>query len=325
MSFKYKRAILGGAFDFLHKGHEKLISEAFSNSEEVLIGVNSDEFCRERGKNTLQDQDARTQGVENFLRSKDWSARAHFHVHDKTGCPAYTDPDIEAIIVSENTLGGAGEVNQARGKNGLSELETIQVSILKAEDGGPISSTRIRNGEIDREGTVYLRLFEKDLHMPDSLREELRKPLGEIITSDKFGVDSKFNVSIGDVATVRLIENGIAQSVSVFDLKTKRQAAAPQILEKLPKPDIKVRNDPGTISSAAVKSLNQAVQGALSGHRQAIEVEGEEDLLTLPAILLAPLSSTVFYGLPDVGGVLVHITEEKKEEAKKIVQSFSPS
>ena len=53
-----------------------------------------------------------------------------------------------------------------------------------------------------------------------------------------------------------------------------------------------------------------------------IKIQGEEDLLALPAILLAPLGSVVIYGQKDLGVVVVEVTEEKKEEVKKIINLF---
>jgi len=51
-------------------------------------------------------------------------------------------------------------------------------------------------------------------------------------------------------------------------------------------------------------------------------IDGEEDLLTLPAILLAPLSSLVLYGQWDRGAVMVEVTEEMKNQVKKLLERF---
>ena len=53
-----------------------------------------------------------------------------------------------------------------------------------------------------------------------------------------------------------------------------------------------------------------------------IVIDGEEDLLALPAILLAPLKSMVLYGQMDLGVVLVEVTEEMKEKVAGLVKKF---
>ena len=53
-----------------------------------------------------------------------------------------------------------------------------------------------------------------------------------------------------------------------------------------------------------------------------IKVKGEEDLLALPAILLAPLHSIMLYGQMDMGIVMVEVTEEKKKEVMEILKKF---
>jgi pantetheine-phosphate adenylyltransferase len=63
-------------------------------------------------------------------------------------------PDLDAILVSSETLLGAARINELRRWRGLNELEVIHVELVMAEDGKPVSTTRIRSGEIDREGRV---------------------------------------------------------------------------------------------------------------------------------------------------------------------------
>ena len=53
-----------------------------------------------------------------------------------------------------------------------------------------------------------------------------------------------------------------------------------------------------------------------------IVVDGEEDLLTLIAVLYAPEKSLVVYGQPYVGIVVVEVTSEKQAEAKEILKAM---
>ncbi|HEX8931888.1 MAG TPA: adenylyltransferase/cytidyltransferase family protein, partial [Patescibacteria group bacterium] len=39
MTFRYKKAVVGGTFDHFHQGHQKLLDAAFEESTEVAIGL----------------------------------------------------------------------------------------------------------------------------------------------------------------------------------------------------------------------------------------------------------------------------------------------
>jgi hypothetical protein len=54
-------------------------------------------------------------------------------------------------------------------------------------------------------------------------------------------------------------------------------------------------------------------------------IEGEEDLLTLPAILYAANDSFVIYGQPYEGIVIVKATPTKKKEIQAILKSMENS
>jgi hypothetical protein len=51
-------------------------------------------------------------------------------------------------------------------------------------------------------------------------------------------------------------------------------------------------------------------------------VLGEEDLLTLPAIVEAPIISFVIYGQPEEGIVLVEVDEKKKKEIHALIDAM---
>ena len=76
-----------------------------------------------------------------------------FPIDDPYG-PCLDSEEIDVIVVSEETAPRAEEINRLRGERGLRPLEVVVVDMLPAEDGKPISSTRIRRGEIDREGRL---------------------------------------------------------------------------------------------------------------------------------------------------------------------------
>jgi len=51
-------------------------------------------------------------------------------------------------------------------------------------------------------------------------------------------------------------------------------------------------------------------------------VEGEEDLLTIVAVLCAPENSLVVYGQPHEGIVVVKVTEKTRETMRHIVDAM---
>jgi hypothetical protein len=62
-----------------------------------------------------------------------------------------------------------------------------------------------------------------------------------------------------------------------------------------------------------------------SNHQTKIVVEGEEDLLTLIAIMNAPQESLVVYGQPHEGIVVVKVTEDKKTEISELLKAMKAS
>jgi len=152
MNFKYKRVAVGGTFDYFHIGHKALLKIAFDSGVSVVIGVSSDDFAKKLGKGIKQKFQDRVERLKNFLSSNYLDRKHEIHpLNDHFG-PIIVDKDIEAIVVSEETLDKAKEANQLRKAKGFKPLKIIKIDTVLADDGLPVSSTRIRNKEIDEEG-----------------------------------------------------------------------------------------------------------------------------------------------------------------------------
>jgi pantetheine-phosphate adenylyltransferase len=65
-----------------------------------------------------------------------------------------THEKLEGLIVSRETESVALEINRKRKAAGLRPLEIIAIDMIPAENHVPISTTRIRKMEIDREGHI---------------------------------------------------------------------------------------------------------------------------------------------------------------------------
>lgn len=145
----------GGTFDELHIGHLALLSKAFEVGDKVIIGVSSDDFAtrvKQKGKlNHTYEQ--RVKNLQDTI-DKQYGHQVKYTVAklDNEFGPTVTQGRVDALVASSETARKGKEINNIRRVNGLKPISIIAVDILKAEDGGPISSTRIRAGEIDGSG-----------------------------------------------------------------------------------------------------------------------------------------------------------------------------
>jgi pantetheine-phosphate adenylyltransferase len=128
------------------------LKKAFESSEYVVIGVSSDDFVKKLGKGIKQNFKTRVEKLKNFLNSSFPNRKYEIHpLNDHFG-PVIADKNIDAIVVSEETLEKANEANELRKSKGLKPLKIVLVDTVLADDGLSVSSTRIRNKEIDEEG-----------------------------------------------------------------------------------------------------------------------------------------------------------------------------
>lgn len=150
---QFKKVAVGGTFDELHKGHRALIDKAFEIGEQVLIGLSSDEFVLKMGKpHITATYEERLKELRTFLEESGFLARAQIvPLNDPYG-KTLSGEGLDALVVSKDTEKTAQKINERRINAGLSPLKIIVITMVPAENEAPISTTRIRGGEIDREG-----------------------------------------------------------------------------------------------------------------------------------------------------------------------------
>jgi pantetheine-phosphate adenylyltransferase len=150
---RFRKVAVGGTFDEFHKGHKVLLMKAFEVGDRVLIGLCSDDFVAKMGKpHNTASYPERLRELNAFLKKRNFSEKAEIiPLNDHYG-NTVTDKCIDALVVSEETETTALKINQKRREAGLPPLEIIAISMVPAENCTPISTTRIRKGEIDREG-----------------------------------------------------------------------------------------------------------------------------------------------------------------------------
>ena len=155
---KFKKVAVGGTFDELHMGHKALLSKAFEIGEKIVIGLSSDEFVSKMGKPHVTASYAeRFKELQVFLEKSGLADRAEIvPLNDSYGL-TISGKGLEALVVSKETESTASRINEIRGKAGLPPLQIAAVSMVQAENCKPISTTRIRRGEIDRNGHLLKR------------------------------------------------------------------------------------------------------------------------------------------------------------------------
>jgi pantetheine-phosphate adenylyltransferase len=151
---RYRTVATGGTFDRLHRGHEALLFKSFEVGEKVVIGVTSDAFALKEGKRPEQRYDERVRALRTYIRQRFPTRLYTISRLDDYFGPGIASPKVEAIVVSSETAKRVGLANDLRAAKGYPPLKVITVDFVLAEDGKPISSTRIRSGEIDQAGRV---------------------------------------------------------------------------------------------------------------------------------------------------------------------------
>lgn len=158
------------------------------------------------------------------------------------------------------------------------------------------------------------------LKLPDSLREQLKTPLGILLPesqADKENIqkhisENSYIITVGDRTTEKMIEYGLIPSLQIIDGIEKREKRKPITLENAT--ELTVDNPPAEITIQSIELIKEAF-GMKSPVR--ILVNGEEDLLVLPVCIYAPDNAVVLYGQPNEGLVIVEITPEIKNKAQR--------
>ena len=359
MPRKFNVATAAGTFDCFHKGHEHFLHAAFDAADTIYIAITSDAFAKSsRQLPDITPFVKRKKAIENFLNQRSLLKRAKiFQLHDIYGPTLESDCLIEAVVVTKKTRYGAELINNLRKQKGLSALAIIEVTFMQAADGGEISSSRIRAGEIDRIGNVWVKKewLEKDLRLPDEIRPMLQKPIGELIGGSEEDLGKAVSIikqrihsrggtliiTVGDVVAKSFNEGELSMDIAIVDFYVKREERFKNVGElgfSKGQPDGIVDNPKGMLTGKLFKAVKEVffchpelVSGSRKMPKQVrhdnekpyiIRVIGEEDLVTLAVILAAPLGTIVYYGQPNEGIVEVIVTEEKKAEIQKIVSQF---
>jgi pantetheine-phosphate adenylyltransferase len=319
----FKLAAMGGTFDRLHKGHRTLLKFAFDTANEVYLGITVDNMnFSKQYSYCIQPYNERIEGVKNYLTEIGKLKQVRlFELKDIYG-PTLSDFSIDCLVCSPLTKSGADYINKERTERSLSTLPIAVCEMERDSEGDYISSTRIRKGEINREGFVYKNLLKQDIKLSQRQKDKVKIPFGELLRDPsredilKYVSLAPKVIAVGDYVSSFLVRNTISVDTFIFDSKTKRRNVEKPVEEILNKDNLdSCLNLAGGIS----KEFSEAIENSLNISRH-LKVEGEEDLAVVPVTLLSPLGTCIFYGQPNEGMVAVTVTEEKKEWCKKFLE-----
>ena len=144
---------VGGTFDVMHKGHWFLLEETFNVGDKAIVGITSDDFVASmKKKHDVESYENRLKDVKEFLKEKGFIDRAEIVPLTDPFGPTIDSDEIEGIVVSEETEVTAEVINKMRVERGKKPLLIFVITMVLADDGKPISSTRVRKQEVDRHG-----------------------------------------------------------------------------------------------------------------------------------------------------------------------------
>ncbi|MDO8658217.1 MAG: pantetheine-phosphate adenylyltransferase [Candidatus Levybacteria bacterium] len=351
---KFNVVVCGGTFDQFHKGHESLLKLVFSLGEKIIVGITSDEYGRKfkiraAGKASgdarqnskfkiIEDFNRRKQSVLEFIEKENARDQVEIvSISDLFGPTLSKDSKIDAIVVSEETKKGADTINKKRQELGLDALKIFVAPSIKAEDGDLISSNRIRAGEINKAGKLYINplWLEKDLLLTEDLRDELKKPFGEFVKELVLDNNIPFTISVGDATTKKFNENFINQDISVIDFKVAREEKFFSFSDlgfQGEEEIITVNNPAGHLTHDLFLAIKNLFKSYVKNKKIIIKIVGEDDLTVLPLILSAPLNTVIYYGQPPLrqgfagqaGLIKIVVSEISKEKAYSLVSRFRP-
>lgn len=319
---KYKLVVAGGTFDRLHRGHKDFLSFTINLGEKVIIGLTSDSYINEfKGGLGILPYNERKKELQVYLDSVKKLDRVEIiSIDDAYGPTLSNEYPINALAVTDDTEEMGAQINTQREEKGIPSLVLEVFQRKLSEDGKPITSTRIRNGEIDREGKLYVKKewLDHDLVLPEALRDELAQPLGNVTQDIPDGLDSSEIITVGDITTKTFLEKGIRPFLAIIDFKVNREEHIWEVKEL---GTDRVVSPAGRISKELFIEILACVQND-NARKKIIIVEGEEDLAVLPVILAAPLGRKVYYGQPNVGMVHVIVSEEIKNKVRSLLEKF---
>ena len=151
---KFSLIATGGTFDIIHRGHLTLLSNAFAISDKVIIGLTSDKLAEKKEKLLINKYEKRLETLTAVISKEFPNSSFQISKLDNDFGPAVLEKGVEALVVSDETSNQGVVLNQLRAEKKMPPVKIIAVPMFLAKDGTRISTTRIKNSEIDTEGNL---------------------------------------------------------------------------------------------------------------------------------------------------------------------------
>ena len=151
---KFDLIAMGGTFDVIHSGHMALLNKAFSISSKIIIGLSSDQLAAKRGKELVNDYSKRLSSLKDVIEERFPNSSYEISKLENDFGPAVIEGSVKALVVSKETSSKGVKLNELRMERNLPPVEIVVVPMVLAKDGKAISSTRIKNSEIDSSGNL---------------------------------------------------------------------------------------------------------------------------------------------------------------------------
>lgn len=311
----YEIVGLGGAFDHFHIGHEYFIKFASQFGQHLHIGITHPKLTQAKPlADLIEPYETRKRAVKNFCKTHQISASIN-QLTDIYGPTLAENSKIKALVVTPDTVQGAEKINQTRQAMDVYQLPVQVCPLLKDRTGQIISSDKIRAGKISRQGIVYSQLFENNLILNQNQRNFFSQTQGKLVNRPD-AQDNSLICVVGDDSLEKFIRNNWDYDLAVYDQKRRRQRVKSSIIDAII-PNLKTQNPAGQISASLVNQLELM----LVSKQQHLFVDGEEDLAAVALILITPLETTVYYGQPQQGLIMVKITEKLKEQIHHVLSN----
>jgi uncharacterized protein (UPF0218 family)/phosphopantetheine adenylyltransferase len=333
MGKRLELCLVGGTFDRFHVGHAHLLTNTLAATELAEVWITSDEMARKKSPQ-IESFETRREAVLSWADTHADGRIKTFELKDSFG-PAPKRPDCDGIVCTPETLSNCNEINIRRLTNGLTPLEIIEVPHLLDDDGGVVSSTRIRAGCISREGKPWLLSSErtKNYVMSGELGDELKDPFGDLFTGPDDACEIAMSsaiesiaggllVAVGDITVLTLLDMEITPDIAFVDGYTKRKELTKKVDLQAFDAVIHCINPAGSLTASLIAAIDTALH---SDGTVCVDVSGEEDLAPIIIHLLAPLGSNVLYGQPGEGVVVTQTDEIAKQRCRNIFSHFEVS